>query len=97
MPIVIIAEAGTTAVAQGLKEGDQVIINPPPGLLAGATVQVVALPAAQGQGTPAAQQPAAGAGAGRTGSQAGGQRTGNKQGQGGAGSGQTQPAAGVAP
>jgi HlyD family secretion protein len=49
-PITIVAEAGNTAVVGGVEAGAQVIINPPPGLLSGSTVQVVALPAAQGQG-----------------------------------------------
>jgi len=42
VPVIIVAEAGTTAVVQGLNAGDQVILSPPPGLLAGSTVQVVA-------------------------------------------------------
>ena len=99
VPIVIIAEAGTTAVVQGLNDGDQVIINPPPGLLAGSNVQVVTLPTAgQGAGAPqggaGAPQPGTGTGRGqRTGGQSGtaagqggGQRTG---GQAGAANGQS--------
>ncbi len=31
--VIIVAEAGTTAVVRGLNAGDQVILNPPPGLL----------------------------------------------------------------
>lgn len=54
--VIIVAEAGTTAVVQGLNAGDQVILSPPPGLLAGSTVQVVAAPTAQ---APTAQAPAA--------------------------------------
>jgi multidrug resistance efflux pump len=64
-PVTIVAEAGTTAVLAGVKAGQQVIVSPPPGLLAGSTVQVVV---AQGQG--AGQQggngtPKAGQGAGQ--------------------------------
>ncbi len=62
--ITVMAEAGTTAVVKGVDEGAQVIVNPPPGLLDGSTVQAVALPA-QGQ-APAAggprQAPAQGGG-----------------------------------
>ncbi len=46
VPVIIIAEAGTTAVVRGLNAGDQVVLNPPPGLLSGSTVQVVAAPQA---------------------------------------------------
>ncbi len=70
-PVTIIAEAGTTAVVQGVKPGDQVILNPPPGLLAGSSVQVVTLPATSGQGAAAAGGQAAagmqGQGTGRPG------------------------------
>jgi hypothetical protein len=52
-PITILAEGGIAAVAKGVDAGMQVILNPPPGLLAGSSVQVVALPSAQGQGSPA--------------------------------------------
>jgi multidrug resistance efflux pump len=80
VPITIIDEAGTTAVVQGVNDGDQVIINPPPGLLNGATVQVVALPGAAGQG--AGTQPAAGSAGGRqAGGQTGGQTGGRTGGQ----------------
>ncbi len=68
VPVIIVAEAGTTAVVRGLNAGDQVILNPPPGLLNGSTVQVVAAPAAGGQQAPA------------TGGQQG-QAPGGKQGQ----------------
>jgi multidrug resistance efflux pump len=86
-PVIMIAEAGTTAVVQGVNPGDQVIINPPPGLLAGSAVQVVTVATAQGQG--AGNQQGQG-----TGSQTG-QRTG-RTGQPGAagsqaGSGQSMP------
>ncbi len=50
-PVTILAEAGTTAVVRGIEAGMQVIINPPPGLLPGSTVQVVA-PAPAARGTP---------------------------------------------
>ncbi len=43
-PITIQAESGAMAVVSGLAAGDQVIINPPPGLLSGSTVQVVSAP-----------------------------------------------------
>ncbi|MCX7038139.1 MAG: biotin/lipoyl-binding protein, partial [Spirochaetes bacterium] len=50
-PVDILAEAGTTAVVRGVEAGMQVIINPPPGLLSGSTVQVVAPATSQGQRT----------------------------------------------
>ncbi len=56
-PITILAEGGTSAVVKGVDAGMQVILNPPPGLLAGSSVQAVALPSAQGQGTAAAAGP----------------------------------------
>ncbi len=40
-PIVILAESGSTAVVRGVEAGDQVIVSPPPGLLAGSSVQPV--------------------------------------------------------
>jgi multidrug efflux pump subunit AcrA (membrane-fusion protein) len=52
-PITLVAEGGTTAVVKGVDAGMQVIINPPPGLLAGSSVQAISLPSAQGQGSPA--------------------------------------------
>jgi HlyD family secretion protein len=59
-PITIVAESGTTAVVKGLQQGMQIIVSPPPGLLAGSTVQAVPVPS---------QGPApAGAGAKRGGS-----------------------------
>ncbi len=68
VPVTVVAEAGTTAVVTGVAAGDQVIINPPPGLLDGSAVQVAALPP-----TPGAAQASAG---GRTQAAGGsGQRT----------------------
>jgi multidrug resistance efflux pump len=43
-PITMIAEAGTTAVVKGIEAGTQIVVSPPPGLLAGSTVQAVVLP-----------------------------------------------------
>jgi multidrug resistance efflux pump len=56
--VTILAEGGTNAVVKGIAAGTQVIVSPPPGLLAGSSVQVVALPAPAGQpsSTPAAPQ-----------------------------------------
>jgi hypothetical protein len=74
-PVTIIAEAGDTAVVQGVNPGDQVIISPPPGLLAGSTIQLVALPAAQGPAAAGQSQ------TGQNGATAqGGQRTGSRPG-----------------
>lgn len=56
-PITILAEGGTTAVVKGVDAGMQVILNPPPGLLAGSSVQAVALPSAQGQAAAAPAGP----------------------------------------
>jgi HlyD family secretion protein len=56
-PITILAEGGIAAVAKGVDAGMQVILNPPPGLLAGSSVQVVALPSAQSQGAAAPAGP----------------------------------------
>ena len=59
-PVVIMAEGGTNAVVKGVTAGMQVILSPPPGLLAGSSVQVVTMPAASGQpAAPAAPQGAA--------------------------------------
>jgi multidrug resistance efflux pump len=43
-PITMVADAGTTAVVKGIEAGTQIIVSPPPGLLAGSTVQAVVLP-----------------------------------------------------
>ena len=66
-PITVLAEGGTTAVVKGVDAGMQVIINPPPGLLAGSSVQPIALPSAQGQGAaaPAGSQAGSAQGAGQ--------------------------------
>jgi multidrug resistance efflux pump len=57
-PVTILAEGGTSAVVKGIAAGTQVIVSPPPGLLAGSSVQVVSLPAPSGQpaAAPAAPQ-----------------------------------------
>jgi hypothetical protein len=39
--ITILGEAGTTAAVAGIGEGTEVIVNAPPGLLAGTTVQAI--------------------------------------------------------
>ncbi len=62
-PITILAQGGTAAVVKGVDAGMQVILNPPPGLLAGSSVQAVVLPSAQGQaaapvGSPGRGRPA---------------------------------------
>lgn len=46
-PITIIAESGITAAVTGVASGSQVIVNPPPGLLAGSAVQPVTTSAAK--------------------------------------------------
>jgi HlyD family secretion protein len=96
-PVLITAESGSTAVVQGVKQGDQVVINPPPGLLPGSTVQVMAQGGAAGaQGAGVKQggaASAAGAAGVRTGQQGGqGQRT-----PGQAAGGQGRQGAGGAP
>ena len=47
VPVTIVAESGVTAVAAGVAPGSQVIVNPPPGLLAGSAVRAVNTPAAE--------------------------------------------------
>jgi multidrug resistance efflux pump len=82
-PITIVAEAGTTAVVKGVQPGAQIIINPPPGLLAGAIVQVVgqqagapqqAGPQRQPPGAPSRAAPGQAGKAGAGGSGANGQK-----------------------
>jgi membrane fusion protein, multidrug efflux system len=93
--VTIIAEAGNTAVVQGVNAGDTVIINPPPGLLPGATVQVVAAASAGSTAQTATGQRVGGQGqrqqtigSGQDAGQTTGQRTGGRAGPGtGAGSG----------
>ena len=51
-PVTILAETGTTAAVTGLEDGAQVVLNPPPGLLEGASVQVVDVNAARAGRTP---------------------------------------------
>jgi len=93
-PITVLAQAGSSSAVTGIEAGTQVIVNPPPGLLAGSAVQVVAIPEAQ---TPSARQQASGeAPAGQGGpperpGQAGNASAGSgqrAQGQGGRGQGQ---------
>jgi len=59
----VLAESGTTAAVSGVDEGVQVVINPPPGLLEGAPVQVVSTGGPGGPGggdaAPAGAAPAA--------------------------------------
>jgi multidrug resistance efflux pump len=56
-PVTVLAEGGTSAVVKGLDPGTQVIVSPPPGLLAGSAVQVVAMPSSGQPGeAPAGQQ-----------------------------------------
>ncbi len=59
--ITILAETGASAAVRGLAAGDQVIINPPPGLLPGAEVRVV--PAGGGASAGRGGQAAPGGGA----------------------------------
>ncbi len=87
-PITVAAETGTTAAVAGIETGTQVIVNPPPGLLAGSSVRVVeAQPAAPAgaagaQGTQNAQG-AQGGPAARSGQKAAGAAAGaTTQGQG---------------
>ena len=40
-PVTIIAESGGTAVVSGVKEGSQLVLNPPPGMLDGTAVQPI--------------------------------------------------------
>ena len=81
----IVGEAGITAVVDGLVDGSQVIVSPPPGMLQGSPVQIVTAgqsSVTSGAGTAAGAPPAAPAGA-RTrtkGGQSGG--AGSLQGQG---------------
>jgi hypothetical protein len=88
-PLVIIAETGTVMAVTGVDPGTQAIINPPPGLIAGAAVQAVAGAGApgdqgvqgaqQGQGQQGGQQ---GASAGQQGPRTGQQGTAPRQGGG---------------
>jgi multidrug efflux pump subunit AcrA (membrane-fusion protein) len=71
--VTILGESGSTAAVAGIEEGTQVIVSPPPGLLAGATVQAVGSPAAPASpaATPSAggqnpsHAPSAGSGQGK--------------------------------
>jgi hypothetical protein len=67
-PITIFAQGGTTSVVKGVDAGMQVVLNPPPGLLAGSSVQAVAVPSAPGSAA-AAPSGAPSAGAQGTGAQ----------------------------
>jgi len=74
----VIAESGTSAVVSGLKDGDVVVVNPPPGLLIGASVQPFL--SDNGTQTGAAQTASRPAGApGGGGQSAAGQRQGGAQ------------------
>jgi hypothetical protein len=50
--ITILAESGTTAAVAGIEDGTLVVLNPPPGLLPGSSVQVVDLTAVPAGRTP---------------------------------------------
>lgn len=81
-PITILGETGSTAAVAKLQGGAEVVLNPPPGLLEGATVTIAG---AKGR----APQNGSGGGQGRPGGQSSGAPNGNQQ-QGG----QKQGAAG---
>jgi HlyD family secretion protein len=75
-PVTILAETGATAAVSGLADGTQVVLNPPPGLLEGSSVQVVDMNgaaagpvagSAPATGVPAAKTAAPGTVAPRTG------------------------------
>jgi multidrug resistance efflux pump len=86
-PITIVAESGTTAVVKGLEAGMQIIVSPPPGLLAGSTVQAVTV-SAQGQAPGGAPAPGAPGSGGQKGSgQQGGAPRAGAPGSGGQGTG----------
>jgi multidrug efflux system membrane fusion protein len=76
--VVILADSGVFAAVTGIADGDTVVLNPPPGLLPGATVKAVQV-AADGQPAPAPGQ-AAGA-PGQPAGQTQGQAPGQAQGQ----------------
>lgn len=50
--VVILADSGTDAAVTGLEDGDITVINPPPGLLSGATVRVLQAGANPAAGAP---------------------------------------------
>ena len=85
--VTIVGEAGITAAVAGIAPGDVVIISPPPGLIQGSQVQVVAQQAAaettgaQGQ-VPAQGQAPSTQGAPASQGKAGRQRSGSGQAQG---------------
>ncbi|MGA2613503.1 MAG: HlyD family efflux transporter periplasmic adaptor subunit [Spirochaetia bacterium] len=61
----IVGQSGTVAAVTGIPDGSQLIMSPPPGLLAGSSVQVTSTVAAQdtpGGGQPASQPDATGQG-----------------------------------
>jgi HlyD family secretion protein len=95
-PVIILAEGGSTALVSGVEAGMQVIISPPPGLLAGSAVQAIALPAPQERQRPQGQASPAGGRTGGQGQQAQGGRTGG-QGQRTGGATSTQPGQGGNP
>ncbi len=59
--VVILADSGVFAAVTGLNDGDLVVLNPPPGLLPGATVKAIQV-AADGGEAPAQGNPAQGQG-----------------------------------
>ena len=44
--VTILGEAGIMTAVAGIKAGDVVVVNPPPGLIQGSQVQAIMLPAA---------------------------------------------------
>jgi hypothetical protein len=60
----ILADSGSYSAVSGLQDGDTVILNPPPGLLVGATVQTLQTTSAAPGAAPAGKKPAAPAGGG---------------------------------
>jgi RND family efflux transporter MFP subunit len=52
--VAILADSGTYAAVTGLKDGDVVVVNPPPGLLVGSPIRILNSPA----GAPQAPKPA---------------------------------------
>lgn len=68
-PVTILAETGNTAAVAGLEDGAQVVLNPPPGLLEGASVQVVDMNTAKA-GPAAGPAPATGGAPAATGAAA---------------------------
>jgi multidrug resistance efflux pump len=80
----ILGQSGTAAAVSGVDDGAQIILNPPPGLLAGSSVQIAGMaPSTAAPGDASVVPPAVGAqGAGAKGS---GAQGGSKTGAGGGG------------